>query len=151
MGKLEMLAQFDPVAPSHSPGGGRPLAYAVERKNRRFFKRRREESAGGMALVMVHKEQWRARISRQAPADHPAHHQLLAKPYRHRHDETAYAGRRESELRLKQSFEFQQRLVVERDEVELIWAESRFLQTVRDCVQRESRIVLLPREALFLR
>ena len=66
MGKLEMVRQFDPVAPSDAPGCRRPFADAVERQDGGFFEWTREERAGSMAFVMVH-EQSGACLSGQAP------------------------------------------------------------------------------------
>ena len=43
-----------------------------------------------------------------------------SKPHRHGHAKAAKAARRERELGLEQPLEFQHRLVVERDEVELV-------------------------------
>jgi hypothetical protein len=52
---------------------------------------------------------------------------------------------------LENALELQQRLVVEADVVEVLHAEAALAKTVRDRVMRELLVVLLAREALFLR
>ena len=77
--------------------------------------------------------------------------QLLAQPQRHRHAEGAEAARREGEIGFEQPLEFQERLVVEHDVIDVVEPRSCRLQAIGDRVVRETGIVLLAREAFFLR
>ena len=149
--ELQVLPQVERVAPPDAPGRRRPLTDAVQGEHGRFVEGAREEGAGRVALVVIHEQERRARLLRQTAPDHAAHHQLFAEPDGHRHDEAADAARRERQLGLEQALEFQHRLVVEGDEVELLGAEPRLVQTVRDGVARKPRVVFFPREPLFLR
>src|SRR5690606_11446509 len=58
---------------------------------------------------------------------------------------------REREVRLQQPLEGEERLVVERDGVEVGGRDPAFAETVRDGVRRERRVVLEAGEALLLR
>src|SRR5215510_2487072 len=77
--------------------------------------------------------------------------QLLAQPQRDRHAERSKAGRREREISLQQAFEFEERLVVEHDVVDVVQSGSCGLQAVTERMMRETGIVLLAREAFLLR
>src|SRR5437879_5619913 len=70
MRKLEMLSHFELVAASDAPSCRGPLADPVERQYGGFVKWAREERAGSVALVVVHEQQRRFRLLRQAIADH---------------------------------------------------------------------------------
>src|SRR5690606_25871972 len=76
---------------------------------------------------------------------------LLFGPHRQRPAKLREAARREGEPGLEEPVELGEWLVVERDEVELRGVDARLAQAIRDGVGREGRVVLLPREALFLR
>src|SRR5262249_54392962 len=76
--------------------------------------------------------------------------QLLLDPERQRHGEAAVAARREREVGLEQPLELDERLVVEGDEIEIVEREASRREAELDCVARKPRIVLAPREALFL-
>ena len=80
-----------------------------------------------------------------------AYPKLLAQPQRHRQKERAQAPRRVVEIGFKQPLEFQKRLVVEGDVVEFGGRDSSVLQAELDGARREAMVMLLAREALFLR
>src|SRR5690349_12136225 len=77
--------------------------------------------------------------------------ELLPEPQRDRHAEALEAARCKSEVTLEQAFEFENRLVVERDEIHVRQAHARLAQAVGERLRREARIVLLACEALLLR
>ncbi len=52
-------------------------------------------------------------------------------------------------MRFEQPLEFEQRLVVESDVIELRWREPGFGQTVVNCLLRKAGVVLLAAEAFF--
>ena len=99
---------------------------------------------------MIHEEQRRLRLTGQAAADHVTHHEFFAQPHGHRHDKASDPAGRKCQLGFEQALEFQHRLVVEGDEVELIATEPSLVQTVRHRALREPRVMLLPGETLFL-
>ena len=76
--------------------------------------------------------------------------QLLLEPERHRHPERAEAARREGQIGFEQALEFQERLVVERNLIDLVETDAGLFEAVVNGAMRESRVVLLAREALFL-
>ena len=60
------------------------------------------------------------------------------------------AAGREREIGLEQPLELEERLVVERDMVDLAERDAALRQAIGERVMRETRIVLLAREALLL-
>src|SRR5947208_3637897 len=80
-----------------------------------------------------------------------AREELLLEPDRHRGEKGAKPARGDAAVALEESFEFEERLVVEADVIELARRELPFAEAVGDRVLREGSVVLLAREALFLR
>src|SRR6185503_14619397 len=76
--------------------------------------------------------------------------QFLACPERHRHLEGAQASRGEGQIRLQETLEFQKRLVVKDDVIDVLKTYPAFGQTVCHGVVGEARVVLLAAEALLL-
>ena len=62
MREVDLLDHLEPVAPTETHGGGRPLADSVHREHGGALERRGEEGARGMALVMLGKEEPRLGI-----------------------------------------------------------------------------------------
>ncbi len=129
--------------------GRRPLADAVHRQDRRLLVRRREERRRRVRLVVLGEEDLSA--VRELFANPVLHPELLAHPERHRLQEGAEAAWREVEVRLEEALELQERLVVEGDGVERGGLDAPLLQAPESGLAREAGVVLLPREALFLR
>ena len=61
------------------------------------------------------------------------------------------AARREGEIGFEQPLEFQERLLVEDDIVDVLERDAGLLEAIADRVDREARVLLLAREALLLR
>ena len=111
------------------------VARARSRKTRSPTRRRRPSSARpptrtatgrrrcGVRLVMLGEEHlaFEARLLRNLLA----YPELLAQPQRHRHQKRAQAARRVVNVGFEQPLEFQQRLVVEGDVVQLVRRRSR--------------------------
>ena len=53
MREPQLVRERDPVAAADAERGRRPLADAVEREDRRFLERRREEGAGRVRFVVL--------------------------------------------------------------------------------------------------
>src|SRR5437016_14103190 len=77
--------------------------------------------------------------------------QLFLQPQRNRHLEGAETCRRQRDIGLEQPLEFQERLVVESDMVDVGKPRACGLQTIADRMHRKRRVVFLAREAFFLR
>src|SRR5262249_51280697 len=153
--EVDLLHGGQLAATPERDGGGGPLADPVHREHHRFGERRSEERAGRVAQVMLAEEYARApvdvgRESPQLPHQVRLLEQLLAAPHRHRHAERTEPGGGERQVRLEETLELEEGLVVERDMVDLGRTDLRRLQTVFDGVMREARVVLLPGEALLL-
>src|SRR5262249_32716608 len=76
--------------------------------------------------------------------------QLLLQPKGDRHAERAEAARRERNIGFHQPFEFQERLVVEHDVIELVEFRAGFLETIGDGVVWKRWLVFLAGEAFLL-
>jgi hypothetical protein len=136
--------------------GRRPFADAVHAEDRGLFERRREERRRGVALVMLAEQQALLPVEVGLPLLHLVAQQrlleqLLLQPQRHGHAEGVEAARREGEVGLEQPFELEERLVVEGDIVDVRHLDAGGVEAVLHRLLGEGRVVLLAREALFLR
>src|SRR5205814_9838509 len=68
--------------------------------------------------------------------------ELLAQPHRDRHREALEAIRRKGDVSFKEPLELQQRLVVERDDIDAGNISAGLLQALRDRVLGEARVVV---------
>ena len=75
---------------------------------------------------------------------------FLVQPQRYCTAEAGEAGGSVRKIGFKQAFELQERFLVEDNMIELIGHDAAFLEAVVDRVLRETVVVFLPREALFL-
>src|SRR5438477_244349 len=78
------------------------------------------------------------------------HPKLFFHPQRHRFQERPESRRRVVEISFQQPIEFQQRLIVKADIVQLIRGDAGLFETITSGMQREIMIVFDAREALFL-
>src|SRR6184192_1637042 len=137
-----MLRQADGVSLSLAQRRRAPLADAVERQNRRFLERTREKRAGGMALMMVEKNNRLAARAARLRRHAPANVQLLLQPNRNCFVELAKAQRRISNKRLQNPIELGQRLFIKGDVVQIVRSQPRLCQTVSDGLAWKARIML---------
>ena len=154
--EMDLLLDFQAVAPADRRRGRRPLAHAVHGEHDGLVKRRREKRARRMAQVVLAEEQLfvppaAARYLPQLLHEQVFQKQLLPQPQRDRHAEGPVASRREAQIGLEQALELHERLVVEHHSVEIPQRDAALGQAVADGVKREARVVLLARKALFLR
>src|SRR6266566_5273717 len=145
--------QVGPVP--HGERSSGPFSDAGHRKHRRTWKWRRKKGAGGMAQMMLGKKQTPVPVQivielLELPHQQPPLEQLLLQPQRQGLSERSETVRRKGEVGLKQTLEFQERFVVERHHVQLVWAGAGGFQARADRLMRESRIVLLAGEAFLL-
>src|SRR5882762_387650 len=76
--------------------------------------------------------------------------QLFLDPNRQRHAKRAEPVRCERQIGFEQSIEFQERLVIKDDMVDLAELDPSLLEAIADRILRESRVVLFTCEPLFL-
>ena len=150
VGKFLFLQQLDLSVATAAERGGRPFADAVEREDGGARKRRREERARGVRLVVA------AEMHRHRPAaqrgefvlDDPRQPELVVEPVRHRGGEGAEAARGDGEGRGQDALELQQRfLVVDRG----VDGPAGLGQAPGGGVAREGGVVLETRETFLLR
>ena len=151
MGELQMVGEPKAIAGTEAVCRRTPLADAVEREDRRLVERAREEGARGVALMVIGEHDGHSSRTRQGLSQQAAHVELVPEPYRHRLREAQESARREGQVGLDQPVELHERLVVEGEVVEPLRREPRLGQAIRDRSGRKARVVLSPREPLFLR
>ena len=134
MRKLDLAIERDGPAASHARRCRRPLADPVHGQDRRFREWRRIEGARRMALVMFGKKQAVGpfdigRVLLQFIDEKLPKKQLFLQPQRHRLGEGRIAARREGEIGLDQTFEFDEGLLVKDDMVALIERDAALRET----------------------
>ncbi len=148
--RLQVVA----VAGGHRSGG--PLADPVHGQDRRVPERGWKEHACRMRLMVLGEQQLGVPVHvrgerPQLPAQQPLLKQLLLDPDRDGYAEGPKAARRERDIRFEQSLELEKRLVVERHAVDVARGDSGLIETVGNGAPRIAGVVLLAREAFFLR
>src|SRR5262245_30877840 len=154
-GDLPQRGQLAAVA---EPGRRRrPLADAVHAQDGGAREGRRVERGGGVGLVVLAEEDRGKRRRRVAAGERPQlvlekalQEHLLLEPDGHGRHEGSDAPRRERQVRLEQALQLDEGLVVEGDVAQVAEADPALAQAVARGVNREPRVVLLPREALLL-
>ena len=130
MRKEDLLHNLKLVALADGGGTGGPFPDAIHREDNRFFKGRREEGAGRVALMVLGKQQPVFPIEALAErfelvVQESFLKQFFTRPQRHRHAEGTETTRREREICFHQAFEFQKRLVIEDDVVQVFQSGTR--------------------------
>ena len=163
--EAKLFEHGDFVAPAYANRACRPLANAVHRQDSRFGKRRWVERARGVALVMIPEKNLPRKFLRalfrrfvifnparlcHLDADHVRHPEFFFHPERHRFEERWEARGRVIEIGFKQALEFEKRLVVKADVIELVNRQPRLFQTVPRGICGEAVIVFDAGKAFFL-
>src|SRR6266436_8170027 len=155
MWKVDLLPHLQMIALSEADGGRCPLAHPVHRQHRRFLKRRREEGAGGMALMMLGKEETPlpvvgGSVGLELFFQQGLLEQLFPEPQRNGHGEGREPAGGEREVRLQEALEFQERLVVEDDVIHLGEAAAALSEAILDRMDGKTCVVLLSYEPFLL-
>ena len=155
MREMQLFAHLQVVAAPEADRRGRPFADPVHGEDDRLLERRRKEGGRGVALVVLREQKLALPIEvgierAKLVAQELLLEQLLLQPQRDRHAEGAEAPGSECEIGFEQPFELEERLVVERDMIDVGEADAGLGQAIGDGVMRETGIVLLAGEALLL-
>jgi len=148
VGEVDLVREFDPVAPPDAVRGGVPLADAVDREDRRLLERGAEETGRRVGEVVVGVEDLPL-VAGLLP-DHRRDMHLLPEPYRHRRDKRPVGARPGGEVGEDEPLHLDERLLVEDDVVEVGHPHAAEFQAEIDRLLREARVVLLPAESLLL-
>ena len=148
MRKVQFAQDLDPVAPAEAVAGRRPFADAVDCQKRRLRKRGRKKRRGRVRFVVFRENNFA--IAAEFLPDQLLHPDPFPNPERDGHEKTFQAERRIREITVQNAVELEERLFVERHEVEVADFEAAFTQTVSDCILRKTGVVLLAREPFLL-
>ena len=148
MREADLSEEIDVRAASGAERRGRPLADAVDGENGGILKRGRIERGSGVRDVVLGKED--RNVGFDFLLDAIRKEELLGQPDRHRRSKRGRSLGRAGKISLEQALELEERLVVERDGIELIRPDSPDLEARSDRILRELGIVLDAREAFFL-
>ena len=148
--KPHLGLELDPAAPAGAPGGGAPLADAVEREDRRLVEGARVEAARGMRLVVGGEQDRPGIVAAKPLIDLPRDVEFPLQPLRHRLHEGGKAAGGEGQGRLQEPLELDQRLLVKDDGVEFGRRDAGLREAPLGRPRREGLVVLLPREPLLL-
>jgi hypothetical protein len=152
MRKAQFLQQFNRVAAPAANGRRRPFPHRVDGQNGRLGEGRRIEGAGGVGLVMRREEDRTIRAqARQFLADGFAQVQFPSQPVGNHFRESPPSARRHRQIRFQQAGEFQHRLVIENDAVQVRRLQPAVTQAKLDGLPRKIRLVLDARKPFFLR
>lgn len=152
MRKAQLFQQPDFMPAPASDGGRGPLAHAVNGENGRLGERRRVKRAGGVGLMVGGEED--GTVGAQAGQLFPdglAQIEPFTEPVGEHGRERAPAARRDGEVGFEQACEFEDRLVVKNNRVELRGGQPGVLETKPAGLAREIRVVLPAREPFLLR
>src|SRR5687768_14339879 len=121
---MKLTLQLEAVSRAITRGAGGPLADTVERQDHCLLERGRIERAGCVTLMMLREEQLsthvRASVDRRKFFEQKTLlEELFPQPHRHREPKGGETARRETKIRLEQPLEFEKRLVVESDMVDI--------------------------------
>ena len=127
--KVELVREIDAVAAAGAVAGGGPLAHAVDGKNGGFFERRGKEGAGRVRLVVLGEDESLFITVVQSATHFAREIEFFLEPDRHGRHERPKANGRKGQVGFQQPLEFQKRLVVEADVIELLGPSARPLSS----------------------
>src|SRR2546427_9832678 len=111
---MNLVPELDVAAAADAVRRGRPFADTVHGEDRGLIERRREECACRMRLVMLGIEQL-ALVAERLP-QLPVHEELLLQPDRRRLEKRQEPSGGNTEIRIENPFELEERLVGKADE-----------------------------------
>ena len=149
MRKVGFRLEMDLVVLPAAVTAGRPLADAVNRQDRRRLEWRGIKGARRVRLVVLGEHDGGGAAA--ALRNKVAGPELVVHPERHRTQKRTQALWRVRQITLQQAFEFQDRLVVERDVIQVIRGDASLAKAERRGRFRKAMVVLLAREPFFLR
>ena len=125
MREVDLLEDLERIPAADAHRRGRPLAHAVHSEDGGLAERRREEGARGVTLMVLGEQELRLEAGALAqglelPLEQELLEELLLDPEGHGHRKGREPPRSEGEVCLQESLEFQERLVVEDDVVQLV-------------------------------
>src|ERR1700730_11639986 len=154
--EMDFLAHLDAVISANPDARGGPLSNTVHCEDQRLLERRRIESAGRVALVMLGEQQLvlPVEVGRPRFAQHAKKvllQQFLLEPHWQSHAERGKPPRREGEIGLEQPFELDKRLLVKNDVIELVESQAALVETIANGKLGIARVLLFAGKPLFLR
>ena len=139
---MELPQNFKTVSAAVADGGGGPLPDSVNGQDGGILERRREKGAGCVRQVMFRKQDLQIVPSDifyggQLVQDELLQHDLFFDPDRHGGPERRHSPGGKCVVRFQQPLEFQERLVIKHDGVDLRKGEAGMCKAVFDRIGRK--------------
>jgi hypothetical protein len=152
MREAQLLQKFKPVLPPLPDRRGRIFADTIDGQNGSLAERRGVKRAGGVGLMVLSKQDPAlVRQPGQFLPDGLAQIQLFAQPGGHCVQESLESARRDCQTGFQQTREFDDRLVIENNGIEVCHCQSSLRETVAHRVVRKSFVVFSSGKSFFLR
>ena len=148
MRKFDFFDYFERVVAAKRKTRRRPLAHAVDREHRGILKRRRIKSRHRVRLMVLGEQHFAREVEKLLNLLFGL--QFAAEPQRTGGSKRLATARRIGHGGFDDAVEFEQRLVVEHDMVELRGGDAGFGEAVISGVTRQARVVFLARKSFFL-
>ncbi len=148
MRKVQFTLHLHPIVLACPEAGGDPLPHAVHSEKRRLLVRGREESRGGVGLVMLRENDFA--LVAEFLFDQFLHPDFLFDPDRYGLEERLDPGWSVSQVGMQKAVKFQEGLLIESHVIEVLNRHAAIAQTVRDGAFGETGIVLFAGEPFFL-
>src|SRR5712671_4500890 len=120
MRELQLLPEVDFITFAGAESRGAPFAHAIEGQYRRGIERAGEESAGGMALVVIGENEMGLGSGFEVLPQSAPREELVLKPDGHRKPKAFEPGGRVTQIGFEKPIKLREGLVVERDVVKLL-------------------------------
>src|SRR2546430_4445971 len=145
---MDLFPQLDVAAAAYAVRRGCPFGETVHGEDRGLIERQREERACRMGLVMLGVQNLALIAERFAQL--PVHEELVLQPHRRRLEKRHEPSGGDSEIRIENALELEERLVVKADERQISGRDAARPQTILHGVRREGGVPLLARKPLLL-
>ena len=152
---MDFPYHFQRVATTDGYTGGRPLTDSIHGQHNGICERRWVKGTRGVTLMVFGEQEPRLPLIRsrqicQEISQEFLLEQLFLSPNRNCLTEGAKAPRGEGDIGFKEPFQFQKRLFVEDDIVDIVKRQTCSIQTKGDSVFGEGGVIFAPSKALFL-
>jgi hypothetical protein len=148
MREFNFRKEVDLITGASAARSGSPLPHPIHSKDSGLIKGRREESGGGVRLVVFRKNDF-AGVS-DLRFNILLHPEFFFNPEGHRFNERRKAEGSEGEIRFEYAFEFKKRFIIECYESEVVGFKVLRGEAIGYCFSREIMVMFFPCKSFLL-